>query len=108
MTDLSRLGLECGPPAGRLSGEDLGQEQLGSLFGRVGEKVLRSSDPDDLTAFHEHDLVGHLLGEARLMSDHHHGHPRVGQVPHHSASVLAGVRAVMNAGASGALSPWCR
>jgi hypothetical protein len=45
--------------------------------------VFRGADLDDLTIGHKDDPIGNSAGEAHLMTDNDHRHPRRGQLLHH-------------------------
>jgi hypothetical protein len=56
------------------SKENLGEEQLGAVLGRILEEVLGGADLDDLAVGHEHHAVGDLAGEAHLVGHDDHRH----------------------------------
>ena len=54
--------------------ENLRQEQLRTVLGRVREEQVRRVLFDYLSTLHEDEPVGHLLGEPHLVGHHHHRH----------------------------------
>ncbi|KAG1648403.1 hypothetical protein GQR58_029853 [Nymphon striatum] len=64
------------------TGQNLAQEELGAIFGWVGEEVFGRAHFDDLAALHEDDAVGDFTGEAHFVRDDHHGHTGASELLH--------------------------
>lgn len=76
-----------------ISADNLAQEFLYPVIGRIHEEMVRSPFVDDLSVFHEDDPVGHLPGKPHFMGHHHHGDvPLFGQLDHHVQHFLDGFR----------------
>jgi len=79
---LLRANVACAAQQASEVSENLAEEELGSIFGGVGEEVFGCADFDDLAALHEDDAVGDLAGEAHFMGHNHHGHTGTGKLLH--------------------------
>src|SRR6478672_3718920 len=72
--------------------EDLAEEVLGPVRGRVREELLGGVLLDDRAVGHEHDAVRGGAGKAHLVGDDDHRHALLGEVDHHVEDLLDHLR----------------
>ena len=63
-------------------GQDFADELCCLVGLRAVKKTIRLSGFNNLAFVREYDSMGHLTGEANLVSDHAHGHSLAGQLDH--------------------------